>query len=175
MTNNSGIVQQTVTLQSATPGASLTLPEGTRMTEFDGRALRRISGSTPAQLPPAPSGRILLSAYEFGPEGAIFDPGITITLAFDRAGLPPGIDPADLRIGLWDGTGWQAIGGSKVNLPAGEVSAQVSHFSTYGLLAPAPPAEAAAGWDRRPWAALAGLMVMAGVVLVGLRRYRRLG
>ena len=51
--------------------------------------------------PEAPSGTAILAAYNFGPDGAIFDPPLTLSFAFST--LPGDMDENSLSVAYYDG------------------------------------------------------------------------
>ena len=88
--------------------------------------------------PPPKGGEIIGLAYEFGPEGAAFDPAITLKMIYDPALVPSGINEGDLKIGYWDGSQWQVLD-STVDPPNRTITAQISHFNVYAVIS-VPPA-----------------------------------
>ena len=80
--------------------------------------------------------------FDFGPSGTTFAKPVTVKIKYDPANLPQGTEEAALRIHL-SVPGWQAVEGSTVDTAGNVVSAQVSHFSTYAILTPAPVAAVA--------------------------------
>jgi hypothetical protein len=71
--------------------------------------------------------------YEFGPDGAQFSPGVTLTITLDPAYLPVGVALENLRIGQYEGGTW-AILDSVVDPEAMTIKATLSHFSVYGVV-----------------------------------------
>ncbi len=81
-----------------------------------------------------------------GPPGATFNPPIAVALTYDPADIPEEADPGDLFFALWDeGAGeWTEVADSTVDAASNTVSAPISHFSRYTILArivPPPPPE----------------------------------
>ncbi len=79
-------------------------------------------------------GAITPTAHDFGPDGATFGAPVTLTLEYDEADLPAGIDEAaDLFIlGTSHTTGELVpVAGSTVNAAANTVSAPIDGFSTF--------------------------------------------
>jgi len=76
-----------------------------------------------------------------GPDGITFDQPITITISHDPDDLPPRAYEGDLVIALWDEAAgdWFELEGSTVDTVNNTISAPVSHFSRYTILAPVPP------------------------------------
>ena len=99
--------------------------------------------------PPAEDASIVGLAYDFGPDGATFDPPITLEYTYDPDDIPEGVDEEDLVIARWD-----EEAGEWVELPCTvdpathTITASVSHFTTFAIIArrpvPPPPAPAPA-------------------------------
>lgn len=82
----------------------------------------------------APSGHVG-DAYEFGPQGLSFLLPVSVTIAYDKASLPPGLGETSLRLGtLLSGLQWCEILGSSIDTGAKTVTGQTQSFSTYGLV-----------------------------------------
>ena len=90
--------------------------------------------ASPPQPPPQ---NAIVAAYEFGPEGAIFNPSITLTLSYDPENLPKGVIGDTVTLAFWDGSKWIAVE-SQIDIATGKVTAQISPFSQYALLAVLP-------------------------------------
>ena len=74
------------------------------------------------------------TAWDFGPDGLVFAQPVTMTIAYDPADLPPGIDEAELRIHeLVDGAFVQQNAGL-VDLVNKTVSAEVDGFSIFVVI-----------------------------------------
>ena len=77
--------------------------------------------------------------FEFGPHGMVFDKPVTISLPYDPASLPAGVDESALQVAYWnDATGEWEILPSAVSRADRTVSADVAHFSVYQVIAAAP-------------------------------------
>lgn len=90
------------------------------------------------------------AAYDFGPDGLKFSRPITMTLLYfdknqDGVVDGTGMNETDLKFFWYDGYTWRNLGGT-VNASANTVTAQVAHFSTFGLF----PAGAPSASDVRP-------------------------
>ncbi|MDH3269916.1 MAG: Ig-like domain-containing protein [Gemmatimonadota bacterium] len=80
------------------------------------------------------------TAYEFGPDGTEFSVPIEITIGYDRASLPNTLEEGFLRVyKVTPADTWEAVGG-EVNRADQTVTAEVTSFSQYALLAPPDPA-----------------------------------
>ena len=79
-------------------------------------------------------------AYEFGPTGATFNPPMTMTIAYDPATIPAGVSETSLFLAFFDTAAnqWAVLPGSVDNPVTHTVSAPVSHFTLYSVMAPRP-------------------------------------
>jgi hypothetical protein len=73
-----------------------------------------------------------MAAYELGPEGATFDPPLTLTLKYGT--LPVGADKKSIGILYWNGEIWQSLPG-EIDAANRIVTTNVSHFSTFAVMA----------------------------------------
>lgn len=92
----------------------------------------------------APAGCLDGTAYTCGPAGTAFSLPITLTIAYDPLDLPPGTPAARLRLATDVGGAWVPLAGAAVDSVAQQVSAPVSHFSTFGVTVASPAASAEA-------------------------------
>jgi hypothetical protein len=115
-------------IASASGGeASVTIPPGALGTDTI------VTVAPSSVVPPPTLGISIGRTFEFGPSGTTFTTPVLITLAFDPATLPLGILAEDLRVAT-DGDGvWQRLPTS-IDLIASTVSAQVTHFSHFGVV-----------------------------------------
>ncbi len=141
-----GTVSSATSIGSADGKLSLGLAANTTVSLPSGsQQVTVVQLATP---PAAPEGAKMVEAYAFGPDTATFTPAITVTVKYDPASLPAGVQEADLYIALLENSAWTPLA-STVNTQARTVTAQLSHFSIYGLLgkvtaAPSNPATPAA-------------------------------
>ena len=91
--------------------------------------------------PPPANAYVVGCAYDFQPDGATFDPPITITLKYDDGLLPPGVAEEDLVIAVYNAaTGeWQVLP-TTVDTENNVLTAEVSHFTYFAVYAAAPEA-----------------------------------
>jgi hypothetical protein len=138
--NASGVVSAVSRATSSDGILTLNIPAATRMLTKENSAVTTLSAEVLASPPACPSGTALVMAYNLGPEGAIFNPALTITLTYDPAELPKDVAEKDLYIARYDGVQWQTLE-STVDEAANTVSAKITGFSRYALLGKvtAPP------------------------------------
>ena len=106
----------------------------------DGEPLSELT-MTGMEIPPAPPegycdvGLI----YQLGPGGATFDPPLMLTLTYDASMMPTGVAESELVIGMWDEINeWVILEESSLGPGTGNISAALSHFSAFTILAPTP-------------------------------------
>lgn len=92
-----------------------------------------ISGLPPS--PPLPPGQFTVAkAYTFAPAGMNFNPCLSAVFTYTDAEFPPGSDPANLRVYIFNGhTGEWHLEGGVVDTVAKTVTVEICHFSTYSL------------------------------------------
>lgn len=115
----------TVTLNS---GVSLLFPAGA----VAGSTF--ITATAATNLPPAHLPLVPGTGWDFAPDGIVFAQPVTMTIPYDPAQLPAGVNPSELRIHkLVNGTYVQQNAG-RVDLVNHTVSAEVNGFSVYVII-----------------------------------------
>jgi len=141
--DESGVFTSDVTAESADAKVELTIDEGTTGLTKTGQPLSEISITEMAE-PPAPpaEANVLGLTYDFGPDEATFDPPITLTFTYDPAEIPEGVNEEDLVIAYFDeDTGeWVELEGCVVDPVTHTISAPVSHFTAFQVIACTRPA-----------------------------------
>jgi len=138
--NAAGIVQDNVQLRSNDGSITLTMTQGTELKDASGKALTSMS-ATKNQVLNAPVDGVIVLAYDFGPDGAKFNPALILIITYDPAALPRGIEESSLFIAYWDGFKWAPLTAT-ANIPNHSLTAGISHFTVYALighLAPVNP------------------------------------
>jgi hypothetical protein len=125
--DNKGITTVEGKLVTDKGDATLVIPAGTKMVKTHGAPVNNISARPMATPPtPPPSGTIVL-AYDFGPDGASFNPPITMTIPFDKT------SGEEVSIAYWDGTQWNILD-TTYDPATGELSTKISHFTTFAVI-----------------------------------------
>ncbi|NQT72508.1 MAG: hypothetical protein HQ553_07020 [Chloroflexi bacterium] len=134
-----GVMTEDVTLTSDDGTATAEIPTGTTALDSEGNPLSEITVQPPATEAPVPPAANVIVMADFGPDGATFDPPITITMIFDPASLPEGVLPEDLVIAYYDAaTGeWVELSDVVVDTENNTVSGTTSHFTQFAILAEA--------------------------------------
>ena len=75
--------------------------------------------------------------YDFGPDDATFDPPVTLTISYDPAEMPEGFSEENLAIAYWDADAgeWVVLEDCSVDPATHTISAPVSHFTPFTVLA----------------------------------------
>ncbi|WP_277749825.1 PKD domain-containing protein [Methanoculleus taiwanensis] len=146
--NASGIATCRMVFVSSDNVAALLLDEGVRALCDSGTSLESISVDPidAADLPASPNGIAVLVpgyAYQFGPEGASFDPAVTVTFT-----LPDEIWDEHIAGNSTFSVKWyNGMAGVWEDIPATvddttrTVSASIDHFSIYALFTESPAAD----------------------------------
>ncbi|MDZ4230465.1 MAG: hypothetical protein U1B77_01450, partial [Dehalococcoidales bacterium] len=132
--NSAGAVQNTVKLSNADGSLNINIPSGTTLKTAAGSPLNSLTIAVPDTLPAAPSGKTVVLALDLGPDGATFNPPLTLTLTYDPASLSAGTAEDNLVIAFWDGSEWVILE-STVDTQADTISAQVAHFTMFSVMA----------------------------------------
>ena len=128
-----------VSLFSDDRKAKVVLRAGTRARDALGRALDELF-CRPSHSPPEAPGWMVLAAYEFGPNGARFDPPVMLTMAYDSAKLPEGVAEEELILARYNvATGqWEELEDIHVNTELNRISGKTTHFTQFAVLSPVP-------------------------------------
>jgi len=90
--------------------------------------------------PPEESNRIGLT-YDLGPDGATFDPPVSLTFHYDPDEIPEGVSEENLVIAVWDeDTGEWVDLECTVDPETNTITAKVSHFTPFSVVAFTHPA-----------------------------------
>jgi hypothetical protein len=91
----------------------------------------------------APTGLVAIArAYDFGPDGTVFNIPVTAVFNYTDEDLAGGlVDPATLRVYVYDSLAqeWQLLGGT-VDMVAKTITVQITHFSDFAIFGNMPAA-----------------------------------
>lgn len=119
------------------------IPKGTYCLDEEGNRLRKLVIEVAEEAPEIPGGYFLLgNAYDLSPDGATFDPYLRLTLAYEEEDIPEEIEEKNLYIAYYSDE-WVPLD-STVDTGENEVSADVTHFTAFAIMAKAPPPPAPA-------------------------------
>ncbi len=140
--DTSGVVQSTVKLTYDEGKVGLDITKNDKLLDSDGKALTDFSISRPISIPQPPPQSALIMTYEFGPEGAQFNPPLALTIKYNEQSLPASIDGDKITLAFWDGSSWETVD-SILDASTNTLTAEISHFSQYAVLAELTPAKVA--------------------------------
>jgi len=146
--SDEGEILETVNVTSADGNLNVNIPEGTIALDEDGNPLTGLTFTVDETPPDPPEGANILGLpYNLGPNGATFNPPITLTWEYDPADIPDGVDEEDLVLAYYDedASEWVELD-CTVDPDTHTITASVSHFTTFaiiGSVAPPPPTPAA--------------------------------
>ncbi|MDO9579868.1 MAG: hypothetical protein Q7J06_04790 [Bacteroidales bacterium] len=160
-----GIFTEEVLAESFDKVCHLTIDKGTKGLTKEKEPLSQISMVEMGKPPALPEDVSTIGLiYDFGPDGATFDPPITLTISYDPSLMPEGIAKENLVIAYYDKESekWIELD-SVVDTKAKTISAKVSHLTVFALLGKVPPPPPPAPAEF----AVSGLVVSPGEVYVG--------
>ena len=117
---------------------TLTVPVGTVGLTEDLECLPEITMVTMDDPPPPPeAAHVIGLVYNFGPDGATFDPPIILTFTYDPDSIPEGVSEEDLVIAYFVDGEWIELE-CVIDTETNTITASVSHFTTFAVIG-APP------------------------------------
>jgi transcriptional regulator with XRE-family HTH domain len=136
--SDDGVFKTFVSATSDDDKVTLEITRGVIGKTKEGAPLNRININKmdPSNAPPAPEGdEIIGLPYDFGPDGATFDPEITIT--FD---IPNGYTEGMTIAYYSDSTGeWIPINNVVIDVASGKISGTIGHFTTFAIISVTEP------------------------------------
>lgn len=141
-----GVLSADVRVAAANIKAYLIIPKGTVCLAREGSPLSWVYlklMSDNESHPDIPEEFTLVtSLYDLSPEGATFDPPITLTFEYDPSAIPPGMSEDNLFVATWDETAGQWVFfDSVIDTENQTISTVISHFSIYTVMARTRPAD----------------------------------
>ncbi len=119
------------------------IPNGTTARDADGDEVTDVSVDV-RQPHDVPDDRVMVNqVFDLGPDGATFDPPLRVVLPYDPGELPDGVREDELRAAYYDDASdtWVELP-SVVDEDDMTVTADVSHFTEFSVLAPKPESSA---------------------------------
>jgi hypothetical protein len=106
---------------------------------------------------------IVVSAYDFTPDGATFDRPITVRLNYDPSNIPEGVEEKELVLVSWnnDSNRWTEIPHSSIDTNSNIVTGKISTLSPMAVLARLPAQVSVTNW----WPYLMALVIVATLVI----------
>jgi len=124
---------------------SITIPDGATALDGEGNPLTDVEFVAIESAPDPPEDASIIGLpYQLGPDGATFDPPVTLTWSYDPADIPTDVAEEELVITYYDedAARWQELE-SMVNPETNTITAPVGHFTTFTVIAPLSTAPAA--------------------------------
>jgi hypothetical protein len=146
ITTSGGVFTEEVTFESEDGDFTIYIPEDTVGTTEDGDPLPSISITKKLSSPSAPEDASFVGMpYDLEPDGASFDPPITISFTYDPTKLPDGVEPKSLGIAYYDedSKSWVMLDPEsiKIDPETHTITAKIGHFTLFGVMANTRPAE----------------------------------
>ncbi|GAH85442.1 unnamed protein product, partial [marine sediment metagenome] len=139
--DSDGKILKTIEATSEDGMLTITIAKGTIALDKDGKRLKSLEVAVDESPPDPPEdAHIIGLAYDFGPDGATFDPPITFTWSYDHYILPTGIAEKDLVIAYYHDGEWVEVD-CVVDIENNTITASVEHFTTFAIIGtvPSPP------------------------------------
>ncbi|MFC1983793.1 CARDB domain-containing protein [Chloroflexota bacterium] len=141
--SSTGEILETIIATSADGMFTMTIEEGTIALDAEGKPLKTLTVVVELNPPEPPEDFYIIGlAYDFSPDGATFDPGITFEYTYDPAELPGGVAEADLVMAFYDtGVGEWVTCDCTCDPEANCITACVCHFTTFATIGMVIPPE----------------------------------
>ncbi len=138
--SRTGEILKTIEATSADGNLTITIPKDTVALDKDGKRLASLETAVDESPPDPPAdANIIGLAYDFGPDGATFDPAITLEYTYDPDALPEGVDEEDLVLAYYDeATGEWVELDCVVDTENNIITASVPHFTTFAIIGVVP-------------------------------------
>jgi hypothetical protein len=140
--DSTGIIQTEIKAISADGKLSITIPKSTKALDINGNPLTSMTAAVFTNPPSPPANANIIGlAYNFGPNGATFNPPITLAWSYDPAALPAGVAEQDLVIAYYDTatSKWVELQ-CVVDAANNKITASVSHYTTFTVIGTLKPA-----------------------------------
>jgi len=141
--SDTGKILEEIKSTSPDGNVAITIPVNTIALDDEGDPLSNLTIDDESNLPSPPEDKNIIGlAYDFGPDGAVFSPPITLVFSYDPANLAEGVAEEDLVLAYYNAASgkWITLS-SEVNTANNTVSAALAHFTTVAILGQveAPP------------------------------------
>lgn len=133
-----GCLLEVVNITSKDSEINICITKGTFCLDKEGKRLKELLITREEEAPPPPANTTLIGqTYDLSPDGAIFDPYLKLTLAYEEEDIPEGIKEGELYIAYYN-TGWVPLD-SIINAEGNKVSTELTHFTIFAIMAKLPP------------------------------------
>lgn len=143
--STTGNFTETVIASSVDNLVVLTIDEGVIGLTAEGEPLTEITIAEMTNPPEPPTeSNIIGLTYDFGPDGATFEPPITVTFTYDPLDLLEDVNEEDLIIAYYDTatSSWVTLEDIVVDTVNNTITAKISHFTAFAVIAPPAPTPA---------------------------------
>jgi len=134
--SDEGKILKTIVATSADGNLTITIPKGTIALDKYGNPLSSLTAVIDPSPPDPPEGDTIIGlVYDFGPEGATFEPPITFTWSYDPDTLPEDLAEEELVIAFYDedADAWVECD-CTCDPETYCVTASVSHFCCFAII-----------------------------------------
>ena len=140
--DSEGKILKTIEATSADGNLTITIPKGTIALNRHGNPLSSLTADIDPSPPDPPEGAHIIGlAYDLGPDGATFDPPITIEYTYDPDEVPEGVAEEDLVIAFYDEDAGEWVECEcTVDTETHTITASVSHFTIFAIIGVPKPA-----------------------------------
>jgi hypothetical protein len=131
-----GVLEEALKATSSDGAVTLSFAQGTQMLDSEGDPLEKITVDPISDLQEPPeSAHIIGLAYDFGPEGATFDPEMELTISYDAESLPEGVNEEDIIIVYYNSDSGEFLPlSSVVDTESHTVTVSIGHFSVFAVI-----------------------------------------
>ena len=139
LTDEKGVFTEATTIESRDGNVELTIDKGTTGKTGENKLLSEITISRVAEPSEPPAGSAAIGfVYDLEPDGATFDPPITLTFSYTPSQIPAGVDAEDLVVVFWDEDAgeWVEFAADDITVDpiTNTVSAKISHFTYFSTI-----------------------------------------
>jgi len=141
--SDEGEILETIEATSEDGMLTLTIPDGTIALDEDGNPLEGLEAAVDETPPDPPEDAYIIGlAYDFGPDGATFDPAITLEYTYDPGALPEGVAEENLVLAYYDEDAdeWVELD-CVVDTVNNTITASVEHFTIFAIIGAVTPPE----------------------------------
>jgi len=134
--DSEGVIQETIEATSEDGNLTITIPEDTIALDKDGDPLDSLETAVDESPPSLPEDTHVIGlAYDFGPDGATFDPPITLEYTYDLDDIPEDVAEENLVLAYYDEDAgeWVELD-SEVDTENNTIATSVSHFTTFAII-----------------------------------------
>ena len=128
--DSQGRLESQVEVSPADDKISLSLHKGTTILDKDTEPISAIYVAIDPNSPPlSENAYIISSVYNLEPQGATFDPHLSLTLSYEPEKLPEGLREKELYIACHDGAKWYTLLYERVDTELHSVTTQLHNFN----------------------------------------------